>query len=150
MQKDLADMPGKEMVMLSVEYPPGAVEHIHRHDAYAFVYVLDGSIVEGVRGWASPWASKRPSALVGRTFAAPARCWKAGLGRTLRPAIATAPQGFFFIRDSTSPSIAANLSCAFAADWDKLSPAAPIAQPPDLALPKLDFVRIRRPSVSAC
>ena len=53
-------MPGKEMVMLSVEYPPGAVEHIHRHDAYAFVYVLDGSIVEGVRGWASPWASKRP------------------------------------------------------------------------------------------
>ena len=50
MQKDLTDMPGKEMVMLSVEYPPGAVEHIHRHDAYAFVYVLDGSIVEGVSG----------------------------------------------------------------------------------------------------
>ena len=50
MQKDLADMPGKEMLMLSVEYPPGAVEHIHRHDAYAFVYVLEGSIVEGVRG----------------------------------------------------------------------------------------------------
>jgi quercetin dioxygenase-like cupin family protein len=50
MQKDLADMPGKEMVMLSVEYPPGAVEHIHRHDAYAFVYVLEGTIVEGVRG----------------------------------------------------------------------------------------------------
>jgi quercetin dioxygenase-like cupin family protein len=50
MQKDLADMPGKEMLMLTVEYPPGAVEHIHRHDAYAFVYVLEGSIVEGVRG----------------------------------------------------------------------------------------------------
>ena len=50
MQKDLADMPGREMLMLSVEYPPGAVEHIHRHDAYAFVYVLEGSIVEGVRG----------------------------------------------------------------------------------------------------
>ena len=50
MQKDLADAPGKEMVMLTVEYPPGAVEHIHRHDAYAFVYVLEGSIVEGVRG----------------------------------------------------------------------------------------------------
>jgi quercetin dioxygenase-like cupin family protein len=50
MQKDLADVPGKEMVMLTVEYPPGAVEHIHRHDAYAFVYVLEGSIVEGVRG----------------------------------------------------------------------------------------------------
>jgi quercetin dioxygenase-like cupin family protein len=50
MQKDLADMPGKEMLMLTVEYPPGAVEHVHRHDAYAFVYLLEGSIVEGVRG----------------------------------------------------------------------------------------------------
>ena len=50
MQKDLADMLGREMLMLSVEYPPGTVEHIHRHDAYAFVYVLEGSIVEGVRG----------------------------------------------------------------------------------------------------
>jgi quercetin dioxygenase-like cupin family protein len=50
MQKDLAEMPGREMLMLTVEYPPGAVEHIHRHDAHAFVYVLEGSIVEGVRG----------------------------------------------------------------------------------------------------
>jgi quercetin dioxygenase-like cupin family protein len=50
MQKDLPDMPGKEMLMLSVEYPPGAVEHIHRHDASAFVYVLEGTVVEGVRG----------------------------------------------------------------------------------------------------
>ena len=50
MQKDLPDIPGKEMLMLSVEYPPGAIEHIHRHDAYAFVYVVDGTIVEGVRG----------------------------------------------------------------------------------------------------
>lgn len=50
MQKDIADMPGREMVMITVEYPPGAVEHVHRHDAYAFVYVLEGSIVEQVRG----------------------------------------------------------------------------------------------------
>jgi quercetin dioxygenase-like cupin family protein len=50
MQQDLADMPGREMLMLSVEYPPGTVEHIHRHDAYAFVYVLEGTIVEGVKG----------------------------------------------------------------------------------------------------
>ena len=50
MQQDLADMPGMEMLMLSVEYPPGTVEHIHRHDAYAFVYVLEGTIVEGVKG----------------------------------------------------------------------------------------------------
>ena len=50
MQKDIADMPGKEMLMITVIYPPGAVDSIHRHDAYAFVYVLEGSIVEGVRG----------------------------------------------------------------------------------------------------
>lgn len=50
MQKGLADVPGKEMVMITVTYPPGAVEHIHRHNAHAFVYVLEGSIIEGVRG----------------------------------------------------------------------------------------------------
>jgi len=50
MLKDLADVPGKEMLMITVDYPPGAVEHIHRHDAHAFVYVLEGSIVEGVGG----------------------------------------------------------------------------------------------------
>ena len=50
MQKDLADMPGKEMLMITVDYPPGAVDSIHRHDSYAFVYVLEGSIVMQVRG----------------------------------------------------------------------------------------------------
>jgi quercetin dioxygenase-like cupin family protein len=50
MSKDLPDVPGKEMVMIVVEYPPGTVEHVHRHDAHAFVYVLEGSIVEQVRG----------------------------------------------------------------------------------------------------
>jgi quercetin dioxygenase-like cupin family protein len=50
MQKDLADVPGKEMLMISVEYPPGSVDHVHRHDAHALVYVLQGSIVMQVRG----------------------------------------------------------------------------------------------------
>ena len=50
MSKDTPDVPGREMLMLSVEYPPGAVEHIHRHDAYAMLYVLEGSIIEQVRG----------------------------------------------------------------------------------------------------
>ena len=62
MQKDLTDLPGREMLMLSVEYPPGTVEHIHRHDAYAFVYVLEGSIVEGVRG------GKEVTLMPGQTF----------------------------------------------------------------------------------
>jgi quercetin dioxygenase-like cupin family protein len=50
MLKDLPDQPGKEMLMISVEYPPGTVEHVHRHDAHALLYVLEGSIIEGVRG----------------------------------------------------------------------------------------------------
>jgi quercetin dioxygenase-like cupin family protein len=50
MTKDLTDIPGREALMLIVEYPPGAVDHIHRHDAHAFVYVLEGSVILGVRG----------------------------------------------------------------------------------------------------
>jgi len=50
LSKDLADLPGKEGLMLAVEYPPGASDPIHRHNAHAFVYVLEGSIVMQVRG----------------------------------------------------------------------------------------------------
>src|SRR5690242_17682887 len=48
--KDLMDIPGKEGLMLTVEYPPGASDPIHRHNAHAFVYVLEGTIVMQVRG----------------------------------------------------------------------------------------------------
>jgi quercetin dioxygenase-like cupin family protein len=50
MSKDLKDNPGKEVVMITVEYPPGASSPVHRHDAQAFVYVLEGSIVMQVKG----------------------------------------------------------------------------------------------------
>jgi len=50
MSKDLTEFPGKEGVMITVEYPPGGSDPIHRHNAYAFVYVLEGSIVMQVRG----------------------------------------------------------------------------------------------------
>ena len=50
MTKALADYPGKEALVLTVDYPPGAADPVHRHDAHAFVYVLEGSIVMGVRG----------------------------------------------------------------------------------------------------
>jgi quercetin dioxygenase-like cupin family protein len=52
--KDLANLPGKEGLMMIVDYPPGSVDPIHRHNAHAFVYVLEGSIVMQVRG-ALPW-----------------------------------------------------------------------------------------------
>jgi quercetin dioxygenase-like cupin family protein len=48
--KDLTNLPGKEGLMITVEYPPGSVDPIHRHNAHAFVYVLDGEIVMQVRG----------------------------------------------------------------------------------------------------
>ena len=50
MTKPLPDYPGKEVVVLNVEYPPGGADPVHRHDANAFVYVLEGSIVMGVKG----------------------------------------------------------------------------------------------------
>jgi len=50
MSKDLTEFPGKEGVMITVEYPPGSTDPIHRHNAHAFVYVLEGSIVMQVRG----------------------------------------------------------------------------------------------------
>jgi quercetin dioxygenase-like cupin family protein len=50
MTKALADMPGKEALMLTVEYPPGSSDPVHRHNAQAFVYVLEGSIIMQVRG----------------------------------------------------------------------------------------------------
>lgn len=49
MSKDLAEFPGKEGLMITVVYPPGASDPIHRHNAHAFVYVLEGSIVMQVK-----------------------------------------------------------------------------------------------------
>lgn len=62
MSRDLADLPGKEGVMITVEYPPGGFDPVHRHHAHAFVYVLEGSIVMGVRG------AKEVTLTPGQTF----------------------------------------------------------------------------------
>jgi quercetin dioxygenase-like cupin family protein len=50
MSKDLTGSPGKEVLMITVEYPPGGADPVHRHDAQALVYVLEGSVVMQVRG----------------------------------------------------------------------------------------------------
>lgn len=62
MTKALSDYPGKEGMMITVEYPPGAVDPVHRHDAHSFIYVLEGSIVMGVRG------GKEVTLTAGQTF----------------------------------------------------------------------------------
>jgi len=50
MSRDLANVPGKEVLMITVDYAPGAFDPVHRHDAHGFIYVLEGSIVMGVKG----------------------------------------------------------------------------------------------------
>jgi quercetin dioxygenase-like cupin family protein len=62
MTKELADMPGKEALMITVEYPPGSKDAVHRHNAHAFVYVLEGTIVMQVKG------GKQMTLTPGQTF----------------------------------------------------------------------------------
>ena len=50
MLKELPDIPGKEALVITVDFAPGAADPIHRHDAHAFVYVLEGSIVMQLKG----------------------------------------------------------------------------------------------------
>lgn len=62
MSKDLTEFQGKEGVLLEVDYPPGAIDPIHRHNAYAFVYVLEGTVIMQVKG------GKRVTLIPGQTF----------------------------------------------------------------------------------
>jgi quercetin dioxygenase-like cupin family protein len=48
--KDLTDVPGREVMMITVEKGPGGADPIHRHNAQGFIYVLEGSIVMQVDG----------------------------------------------------------------------------------------------------
>jgi quercetin dioxygenase-like cupin family protein len=50
MLRELTDIPGKEVLMLTVEYPPGGSDPVHRHDAHGFINVLEGSVVMQVQG----------------------------------------------------------------------------------------------------
>jgi quercetin dioxygenase-like cupin family protein len=50
MVKPLSDFPGKDVQILTVEYPPGGHDPVHRHNAHGFIYVLEGSIVMAVNG----------------------------------------------------------------------------------------------------
>jgi quercetin dioxygenase-like cupin family protein len=50
MSKDLTENPGKELLMITVEHAPGGSSPIHRHNAHAMVYVLEGSVVMQVKG----------------------------------------------------------------------------------------------------
>ena len=62
MSKDLAEYPGKEVLIITVEHAPGGSNAIHRHNAHAFVYVLEGSVVMQLKG------GKQVTLTPGQTF----------------------------------------------------------------------------------
>ena len=93
--KDLPEFPGKEVLMITVDYPPGSVDPIHRHNAHAFVYLLEGSIIMQVKG------GKEVTLTPGQTFyEGPDDVHVVG-----RNASSTNPAKFvvFFIRDKGAP-----------------------------------------------
>ena len=62
MSKDLPENPGREALMITVEHAPGGSSAIHRHNAHAFVYVLQGSVVMQLKG------GKEVTLTAGQTF----------------------------------------------------------------------------------
>jgi quercetin dioxygenase-like cupin family protein len=95
MSKGLTNLPGKEGLMITVEYPPGSSDPIHRHNAHAFVYVLEGEIVMQVRG------GKEVTLTPGQTFyEGPDDVHVVG-----RNASRTKPAKFvvFFVKDKGAP-----------------------------------------------
>lgn len=62
MTKGLPEFPGKEVLMITVEYPPGSLDPVHRHDAHGFIYVLEGTIVMQVKD------GKEVTLTAGQTF----------------------------------------------------------------------------------
>ena len=95
LSKDLTNLPGKEGLMVTVEYPPGSSDPIHRHNAHGFIYVLEGSIVMQVRG------GKETTLTPGQTFyEGPDDVHVVG-----RNASQTKPAKFvvFFVKDKGAP-----------------------------------------------
>src|SRR6266581_7951040 len=93
--KDLTDLPGKEGLMVMVEYPPGSSDPIHRHNAHGFIYLLEGSIIMQVRG------GKEVTLTPGQTFhEGPEDVHVVG-----RNASQTKPAKFvvFFVKDKGAP-----------------------------------------------
>src|SRR5262249_24857373 len=93
--KDLTDLPGKEGLMITVEYPPGSSDPIHRHNAHGFIDVLEGSIVMQVKG------GKEVTLTAGQTFYE----GRADVHVVGRNASQTKPAKFvvFFVKDKGAP-----------------------------------------------
>lgn len=97
MKKLLPDIPGKQVTMITVDYAPGASDPVHRHNAHAFVYVLEGTIVMGMKG------GKEVTLKPGETFYEDPE----GIHLVGRNASATKPAKFlvFLITDKDAPIV---------------------------------------------
>ena len=97
MSKDLKDFPGKEGLMITVEHAPGGSSAIHRHNAHAFVYVLEGSVVMQLKG------GKEVTLKAGQTFYE----GPDDVHVVDRNASSTAPAKFlvFMIKDKGAPAL---------------------------------------------
>ena len=93
--KDLPEFSGKESLMITVDYAPGGSDPVHRHDAHAFVYVLEGSIVMQVKG------GKEVTLTPGQTFYEGPK----DVHVVSRNASKTTPAKFlvFFVKDKAAP-----------------------------------------------
>jgi quercetin dioxygenase-like cupin family protein len=93
--KDMPDFPGKESSMITVEYAPGGSDPVHRHDAHATIYVLEGSIVMQVKG------GKEVTLTPGQTFYEGPK----DVHVVSRNASKTAPAKFlvFFVKNKNAP-----------------------------------------------
>lgn len=97
MSHDLQGIPGKEGAMLTVDYPPGGSDPVHRHNASVFVYVLKGSVIMQVAG------GRSTTLQTGQTFfEGPDDVHLVG-----RNASQTEPARFlvFFVKDKTAPFV---------------------------------------------
>jgi quercetin dioxygenase-like cupin family protein len=97
MSRELPDIPGREVLMITVEYPPGGSDPIHRHNAHGLIYVLDGTVVMQVEG------EKQVMLTAGQTFyEGPDDIHVVG-----RNASNTEPATFlvFFVKDKGAPSV---------------------------------------------
>jgi quercetin dioxygenase-like cupin family protein len=97
LSKDLREVSGKEVLMITVDYAPGASDAIHRHNAHTFVYVLEGSVVMQVKG------EKEVTLTRGQTFYESPK----DVHVVSRNASSTTPAKFlvFFIKDKSAPHL---------------------------------------------
>lgn len=97
MTRALPEFPGKEALMLKVEYAPGGASAIHRHDAHVLVYVIEGEVVMGVKG------GKEHTVRAGETFSEQ----PGDIHTVSRNPSTTKPAKFiaFFLKDKDKPPV---------------------------------------------